>query len=727
MHREASEETAARGEARLDSEAVAKAFTGTIKPNRVSFTYWVTLAGVAFAMVMLPTIYLAIIGLTGYGIAAHAIHDKWMLTSGFVVALLYFIPLIAGLILLLFLVRPLFARREKAPEAITLAIEGELVLFALIAEICRQIRAPMPSRVEVDCDVNASARLRRGLLSRDLVLTIGLPLAACLEMRQFAGIIAHELGHFAQGAGMRLVFIVRSINGWFARILEEEDSFANPLERLARRIGLFAIVLVLAQWAMWLAREVMMVLVRAGHEMSALLLQQMEFDADRYEAKISGSEAFAETIEMLQRVRHAAHSANADLWQNGSFKKLPDDLPLLIKLRAAIPLSAEARAEIADIVQAHAQDRFSTHPPDAARLSAAQALNEPGVFHLRRPASELFADFTALSHKATLHAFTHNKVCDLAIATIVPAADLEDAMREHTRRRDAVRRFYGEVSIANRPLFDQAPAGAIDETMPLIAQWRQAKEQAQQLLAVAESASRECLENQARIGALTVAINLLRAGFMINATEFHLPAKDSIGSLHDTAIEELDKSLASQSALASSLEPFIAATRARILSAVELLEAEHFEGPKERGREARRLIATCSAIDQQWPSIYEAQADLMAADTLWSNRGRMPRRDKFDTQMATLTQELDGVFTWIGQALPQIAGAGGGAVSAKKDVAAVMRYASSTISDFVSHHFDVLGRLVLIVEDIEPRIVADVPSSRAQAPGPWGAAPVRAE
>ncbi len=46
-----------------------------------------------------------------------------------------------------------------------------------------------------------------GLLSflgHDLVLTLGLLLiAAGLTERELAGVIAHEFGHFRQGAGMR--------------------------------------------------------------------------------------------------------------------------------------------------------------------------------------------------------------------------------------------------------------------------------------------------------------------------------------------------------------------------------------------------------------------------------------------------------------------------------------------------------------------------------------------
>jgi Zn-dependent protease with chaperone function len=71
----------------------------------------------------------------------------------------------------------------------------------------------------LDLQVNASASFRRGFLSlfsRDLTLTIGLPLVAGLTVRQLGGVLAHEFGHFAQGAGMRLTFVVRSVNAWFA-------------------------------------------------------------------------------------------------------------------------------------------------------------------------------------------------------------------------------------------------------------------------------------------------------------------------------------------------------------------------------------------------------------------------------------------------------------------------------------------------------------------------------
>ena len=80
----------------------------------------------------------------------------------------------------------------------------------------------MPSRIDVDTEVNASAHLRRGLKSvpgRDLVLTVGLPLAGGLSLPQLAGVLAHEFGHFAQGTGMAATYMIRTVNAWFARVV----------------------------------------------------------------------------------------------------------------------------------------------------------------------------------------------------------------------------------------------------------------------------------------------------------------------------------------------------------------------------------------------------------------------------------------------------------------------------------------------------------------------------
>src|SRR5699024_4661377 len=101
-------------------------------------------------------------------------------------------------------------------------------LFALIGWICRSLNAPIPSRIDVDCELNASAGFRggwRSLFGNDIVLTIGLPLVAGLNLSQLTGVIAHEYGHFSQGTAMRANYVIRRINLWFHRVVYERDAW----------------------------------------------------------------------------------------------------------------------------------------------------------------------------------------------------------------------------------------------------------------------------------------------------------------------------------------------------------------------------------------------------------------------------------------------------------------------------------------------------------------------
>src|SRR5262249_24911153 len=138
----------------------------------------------------------------------------------------------AGVVLVLFMIKPLFARLPKARRGRALDLGREPILFAFVTRIARAVHAPEPRRIDVDCQVNASASFGAGLgglVGRNLVLTIGLPLVSGLTVEQLAGVLAHELGHFAQGARMRLSYLIRSINAWFVRVVYERDEWDEQL------------------------------------------------------------------------------------------------------------------------------------------------------------------------------------------------------------------------------------------------------------------------------------------------------------------------------------------------------------------------------------------------------------------------------------------------------------------------------------------------------------------
>ena len=132
--------------------------------------------------------------------------------------------------------------------------------------------------------MNASAHLANWALSpsKELVLTIGLPLVAGLTLRQFTGVLAHEFGHFSQGAGMRLTLLIRSINRWFTRVVYERDEWDETLAGWSGQGHIAAILVVaMARASIWTTRRILWVLMHAGHLVSGFLSRQMEFDADR--------------------------------------------------------------------------------------------------------------------------------------------------------------------------------------------------------------------------------------------------------------------------------------------------------------------------------------------------------------------------------------------------------------------------------------------------------------
>src|SRR5881394_93608 len=387
--------------------SAAEASIAEIEPTPVTTKYKLGLVIVAAGMVLLMAAYLVLVLIVSYGVYYHLAQHSFLLKAngGNLVTLgAYLGPAIGGVILVFFMVKPFFAGRPPEPDRYTLMAESDPVLFAFIARICKLVRAPLPSRVDVDCQVNASASFRRGWRSMrgdDVVLTIGLPLAGGLTIQEFAGVLAHELGHFAQGAGMRVTYIIRSTSNWFARVVYERDEWDLKLVRAANgvdiRLGIF---LHLARACIWLSRRILWVLMQLGRILSAFMLRQMELDADSYETKVAGSAAFAQTMAKLHALAAAsqwAHLKMEESWQN---RRLPENLPGFINLSVK-NLAPELRGKVVETATQRKTGIFDTHPCDADRVRNAAAMNRPGVIHLTDSASSLFSGFASLSKAAT--------------------------------------------------------------------------------------------------------------------------------------------------------------------------------------------------------------------------------------------------------------------------------------------------------------------------------------
>jgi Zn-dependent protease with chaperone function len=632
------------------------AFHGTITRTKTGPLYSAGLAIVALAMVLLPTLYLALIVLTAWGVFWHLTNDTWMFSGGsgrggFIRLILYLGPAVAGSILLFFMVKPFFARKAKGPEPITLDPAREPLLFAFVRKICGLVGAPTPCRIDTDCQVNASASLRRGLRSSDLVLTIGLPLAAGLDMRQFAGVLAHEFGHFAQGAGMRLTYIIRRINFWFARVVYERDEWDVKLDQSASNSDWrIAIVLHAARGCVWLTRRILWALMHAGNAISCFMLRQMEFDADSYEAKVAGSDAFELTASRLRLLNAASQSAYEDVQQCWASKRLPADLPLLIGHKASA-LPAEIQQKLSSSAASETTGWFDTHPCDADRVQAARRLDEPGVFRVTEPATRLFSDFAELSRTVTRHQYEKHLELEFTEQNLMSAEEILRESAASTQADAMVRKYYGDVNISLQPLLSSGELPGCG-TAEALGKWREAFQAAEALRAEAEKLSNECAEQQQRQADLIAAHSLTKAAFKLEPGQFGLPTHAmSRGEQEVAAREALAETRTVISERLSGLEPFMAALRERVTMALRLGQASGAGFRPERATEIHELARLLAAVAAEMPRAHEMGSKLRAFMLLAQNRGNHSDPAQVDQIVSGLAAEFESAVREIQERL----------------------------------------------------------------------------
>jgi Zn-dependent protease with chaperone function len=317
--------------------------------------------------------------------------------SAIYMGLLYVGPILAGTIIVFFLIKPLFARPVRYERSRSLTRQSEPLLFAFVDRVCEEVGAPAPKRINVDCQVNASASLGRGvrgMLGKDMVLTIGLPLLASLSLREFGGVLAHEFGHFAQGAGMRLTYFVRSAADWFMRLVYHRDGWDALLSAGHSLDIRLRWILLLAQLGLVLSRYVLWALMWGGLLVAAYLLRQMEYDADQYEVGFAGSDAFTIAMRKLSVLNLAMGRAQNEILKNVNQRRLANDLiGLMTYYQRTLP--PEVLHAIETGLESAKTGWFDTHPSNRDRIAAAEALACPTIFRSERAASDLLSDFTA--------------------------------------------------------------------------------------------------------------------------------------------------------------------------------------------------------------------------------------------------------------------------------------------------------------------------------------------
>lgn len=432
-------------------QEIDSAFSGQDLPKKkLSFSYKLAMFISSIVMILLPLIYLSIIG----GLVYYIYH-YW----NEVYPNLYyfdrnpFFPIIfsvMGGVLCIFMVKPIFAKMPKAPKELKIQPGQEPILEELIAKICTRLNAPYPKEISISSDVNASASLKNGiwsLFSKDLRLTIGLPLIQGLKTQQLTEVLSHEFGHFAQGLGMKSTYITRSINFWFLRVVYQRDRLDVSLEKAAANMP--DIRLAVFFWAMqilvWCTRAILRVLMWIGQAVSCHTLRQMEYDADHHAARIVGSDIFEQTSRRMNALmigQHIGQQSAQVMWME---KLLPNKLARLTCAQTEEIDKEELDKFIASQAEEAKAHLFDTHPTDAERTKSVTNLGLDGVFHLEGYASQLVLKTNEYDEQVTKIFYLDQCEFDLKTCKILNDEQMDKRLSNQKERSKSMTKWYHDA------------------------------------------------------------------------------------------------------------------------------------------------------------------------------------------------------------------------------------------------------------------------------------------
>lgn len=693
---------------------------GPVPPAKLSPLYRLGTFMAALGMVLLPLIYLGMIVAVAwwtwdYAMAGPEVKQtrRGSRTEFFT----YIVPIVLGIILVIFMIKPLFSRRPKSVEPRQLRREDEPRLFAFIDQVCDLVHAPRPRRVLVDLNVNASASLSHGfwsLFSRNLTLTIGLPLAGGLTARQFGGVLAHEFGHFAQGAGMKTTYVVRMVSFWFARVVYERDRLDAALEDWARGLDIrLGIVLHAARLMVWCARRVLWVLMWIGQLISSVLMRQMEFDADHYEIQSAGSASFISTAKRLQVLGVGANVTHEKQREAYQAKRLVDDLPGWM-LHETGKLPEKAVGEIEKSALSSKTGWFDTHPSDSERITRAEAAACTGVLETDIPASELFANFATLSREVTssfYHEILEIKPGSVALQSLTQMTSESD----QAKQGDAAMEKYFEGLLGARAMVFLTP-GDVALGTPLATRVARNRELRAPASDAEKAAAKALHDGLDREHALRAVLGLDEAKIGWKAADAKLASNKEARPALATLTAELHE-------VETAMIPALTRLRERLAAAISL----HLEDPSssaESQGEIRRCISTLNFIEHINPtlrSIFVQTAPLGAIlQSMESSSSQEAVYNSVRSHTSALEPLIKSVLEQakdVAYPLPHARGTVNLRDYFTEDVShpdamiGVFLQANAILDQAYSIYRKIAGRLAIIAMEVEARM--DAPSTEA--------------
>ncbi len=280
-------------------ENAEKSITRPSKQFKKS-TYKVIGAIVSFVLVYI----LLLISATAIAIAMGWIGIAMMMAVRNFIVLAFGVGLIlSGLMLVFFLIKFIFAKREKPAAGYEIKETEHPDLFSFIRKVTDEVGTNYPRHVYLTNDVNAMASFRPSFWSLFLPirkdLTIGLGLVNSVNQSEFKTVLAHEFGHFSQRS-MRFGSYVYHFNRALYNLLYENTGYHDALNAWGSR-----------HWALRFAAMINIYIIRCIQEILRKmyvfinksymqLSRQMEFHADTIAAYASGGNNVVSSLRRIE-------------------------------------------------------------------------------------------------------------------------------------------------------------------------------------------------------------------------------------------------------------------------------------------------------------------------------------------------------------------------------------------------------------------------------------------
>ncbi len=509
--------------AKTEVDRLLAGFKGRVQPVAQPAVYRLGIAGLALVLALLPVLYALLTSLVVYATVYYATHNLGLLQRPGAFGLLaYAMPIAAGSILTLFMLKPWLSAAGRRQAGTVLIRSEQPRFFKFVYRVCDAVGAPRPLMIRIDNDVNASAGFHpgvRGLFSGKLALTVGLPLIAGLDMRQLAGVLAHEFGHFSQDTSMQATYIIRRVNRWLSAAVYQRDRLDEWLERAAAsEYSVVQIALQATRLLVFATRRMLWVPMRLGNAMGAWMSRQMEFDADRYAVRLAGSATFQHTA--IQRARlslaHAEVMRNLGAsWDN--HQRLVGDLSAAV-LRTVEQQPRNIEEKIEKDMELARSEWFDTRPSDIERIENAMHEDAAGIFRVELPARSLFLRFAEVSGDSTCDYYRRQLKLDVEKSQLIPVeqfTDVSDDQRRHDLALDVF--FSGAFSVYVPMQLGAASAQSGQQKNTLPQAWKKQRELMRNFAGQARLAHRRLGEGAQKLDHIVLARAHARAGRNIDA------------------------------------------------------------------------------------------------------------------------------------------------------------------------------------------------------------------